>query len=329
MTGGAGFIGSEFVRQISSTKAEVLVLDKLTYAGDLSRLNGLPNVRFLHADIKEIADHSEFILKNVSDVHQCIIVNFAAESHVDRSVSGGMVFYETNVLGTQALLEFSTAIGIGKFIQVSTDEVYGSLSSGIAVEDSPLRPASAYSASKAAADLAVLAHSKTHGLNVSITRASNTFGPYQFPEKLIPRAIVLALSGKSIEVYGDGKQVREWISATDHARGILEVCRKGKNQTIYNLGSGVRLSNIELVKQMAAIMSDIGMSPNILFVTDRPGHDFRYALDSSKANSDLDWKSNGISTDSLVETINWYLRNSEWWEKHLVGSERISYAKSD
>lgn len=329
VAGGAGFIGSEFVRQLSPTGAEVIVLDKLTYAGDTTRLAGCRNVKFLKSDIKEIKNHSDFFMKNISDLQKCILVNFAAESHVDRSVYDGMKFYETNVLGTQALLEFSTKNGIEKFVQVSTDEVYGSLESGVASEGNALRPASAYSASKAAADLAVLAHSETHGLNVSITRASNTFGAYQFPEKLIPRAIVLALSGKAVEVYGDGRQVREWISAADHARGILEVCIKGKNQAIYNLGSGVRLSNIELVTQILQRLSNFGITSEISFVADRPGHDFRYALDSSKAKSELNWTSSGIDTNALANTIDWYLQNQEWWGRHLHGSERISYSKSE
>lgn len=325
VSGGAGFIGSEFVRQLSQEGHRVIVLDSLAYSGDLARLPKENGFKLIQADINDIDFFTQEILEYFNDSSEKFLVNFAAESHVDRSVSNARTFYMTNVLGTQALLEFATKNAFTKFVQVSTDEVYGSLQIGEATEKSALNPASAYSASKASADLAVLAHSQTHGLNVSISRASNTYGSYQFPEKLIPRAIVLALSGKPIEIYGNGQQVREWISVSDHARGIMKICELGQKGSIYNLGSGVRMSNLNLIMELVNLLGLRGVNARIEFVSDRPGHDFRYAIDSSKSNNELSWISRGIDSFDLGETIQWYLNNENWWKKFLPGTDRISY----
>jgi dTDP-glucose 4,6-dehydratase len=325
VAGGAGFIGSEFVRLISSLNHQVIVVDSLTYAGDLERIENLANVQVIQADILNINDFSTDITKTFSIGVNTYLVNFAAESHVDRSIASGFDFYKTNVLGTQVLLEFASRIKLSKFVQVGTDEVYGSLSTGEADENYPIETNSAYSASKAGADLAVLAHFKTHGLNMNITRACNTYGKYQYPEKLIPRSIVLSLSNLPIEIYGNGTQVREWIAVEDHALGILKVCESGVSGEIYNLGTGARISNLDLVTGLASLLEESGLKPSISFVNDRPGHDVRYALNSEKARKHLNWNPEGFSTQSLRSTLNWYLENENWWKKHLSNSERISY----
>ena len=325
VTGGAGFIGSEFVRLISSLNHQVVVVDSMTYAGDLDRIVNLENVHVFQTDILNINEVSDEIANIFSNDIANYLVNFAAESHVDRSIASGFNFYKTNVLGTQVLLEFASRMRLRKFVQVGTDEVYGSLLSGEADENYPIETNSAYSASKAGADLAVLAHFKTHGLNMNITRACNTYGKYQYPEKLIPRSIVLSLSNLPIEIYGNGKQVREWITVEDHALGILKVCESGAAGEIYNLGTGTRVSNIELVTSLASLMEESGLKPSISFVNDRPGHDVRYALNSGKARKDLNWNPEGFSAQSLKSTLTWYLENEKWWKKHLSDAERISY----
>ena len=325
VTGGAGFIGSEFVRLVSSLNHKVIVVDSMTYAGDLDRIENLTNVHVFQLDILNISEISDDITNIFSSDDVNYLVNFAAESHVDRSIASGINFYKTNVLGTQVLLEFASKIGLFKFVQVGTDEVYGSLPSGEADENYPIETNSAYSASKAGADLAVLAHFKTHGLNVNITRACNTYGKYQYPEKLIPRSIVLSLSNLPIEIYGNGKQVREWITVEDHALGILKVCEYGVAGEIYNLGTGTRISNIELATSLAALMEENGLRPSISFVNDRPGHDVRYALNSEKSRKLLNWNPEGFSAQSLMSKLTWYLENVNWWKKHLSNSERISY----
>jgi dTDP-glucose 4,6-dehydratase len=311
VTGGAGFIGSNFVRYILQhhTDWQVTNLDKLTYAGNLENLKDIESHSGYHFIKGDIADRKlvNELLGNKFE----IIVNFAAESHVDRSIMDATPFIETNIKGTQVLLEGIRQHGIEKFIQVSTDEVYGSTDIGKFTEESPMSPSSPYSASKAAADLLCLAYYKTHKLPVVITRCSNNFGPYQFPEKLIPLAITNVLENKSIPIYGDGLNIRDWIYVEDHCRALEAVIQKGQAGQIYNIASGQEKTNLEVIHTLLETMGK--PTELITFVNDRPGHDRRYSLDTSKTGRELGWKPLFSFEQALKNTVEWYLGHKAWW----------------
>jgi len=311
VTGGAGFIGSNFIHYILNKYPDwqVTNLDKLTYAGNLENLKDIeshPGYRFIKGDIADRKLVNELIGNKFE-----IIVNFAAESHVDRSILDASPFIETNIRGTQVMLEGIRQHPVKKFIQVSTDEVYGSIESGSFTETSPMSPSSPYSASKAAADLLCLAYYRTYNLPVLITRSSNNFGPYQFPEKLIPLAITNALEGKPIPVYGDGLNIRDWIYVEDHCRALEAVIQKGQPGQIYNIAADQERANLELLN----ILLDVLGKPKKLlaFVADRPGHDRRYALDISKITHKLGWSPTHAFEKALKDTINWYVSHEPWW----------------
>jgi dTDP-glucose 4,6-dehydratase len=322
VTGGAGFIGSNFIRYIldKHPEWEITNLDKLTYAGNLENLTDVqdePRYHFIQGDIadRELLDK---VLNRGFDA----IINFAAESHVDRSILDPSPFIKTNIEGTQALLEGARKYGVEKYIQVSTDEVYGSIDSGSFTEESPLFPNSPYSASKAAADLLCLAYWKTYRTPVIITRCSNNFGPYQFPEKLIPLATTNALEDKSIPIYGDGLNVRDWIFVADHCRALDLVIQKGKPGEIYNIAGGSEKTNLELIYRLLDLLN----KPRSLmqFITDRPGHDRRYALDTKKITNELGWKPVHTFEAALAATIDWYLKNEPWWRR-IKSGEYLKY----
>jgi dTDP-glucose 4,6-dehydratase len=321
VTGGAGFIGSNFVRYFLKEHPdwEITNLDKLTYAGNLENLKDIedkPGYRFVKGDITD----RELISKILQDRFDAII-NFAAESHVDRSILDASPFIETNIKGTQILLEGARQYSVARFVQVSTDEVYGSTEKGKFTEKSPLAPNSPYSASKTAADLLCHAYWKSHQLPVMITRCSNNLGPFQFPEKLIPLAVTNALENKPVPVYGDGLNVRDWIYVEDHCRALDTVLQKGKPGEIYNIGANQEKTNLELIHRLLDIM---GKSRELItFVTDRPGHDRRYALDTTKISRELGWKPVYSFDKALSITIDWYINNEAWWRKIKSGE----YAK--
>ena len=311
ITGGAGFIGSNYLRQIISGDlsgiSEITVVDKLTYAGNLKNFESLPedSFNFVEADICDV----ELMNKLVSS-HEAI-VNFAAESHVDRSISSVENFVATNVAGTANLLTLANKHSVSKFVQISTDEVYGSIEQGSWSEMEPLLPNSPYSATKASADLMCRSFFQTYGLNVSITRASNNYGPSQYPEKLIPLAITNLLLGESVPIYGTGLNVRDWIFVKDHCNAIHQVLFGGNAGEIYNIGGGQELSNIHIVK---LIMEILGVSDSrIKFVADRLGHDWRYSVDTQKIENDLAFKTKVSLESGLKETISWYETNRDFW----------------
>lgn len=319
ITGGAGFIGSAFVRFLAKRHPEddLYVLDKLTYAGNLENLAQVSSYTFIHGDIC-----NEKVVKDTLQQYQIeAIVHFAAESHVDRSIKGADVFVTTNVVGTQILLDAAKEQGIKKYIQVSTDEVYGSLGgSGYFSELSPLAPNSPYSASKAGADLLARAYHETYGLDVSITRCSNNYGPYHFPEKLIPLMITNALQNKPLPVYGDGMHIRDWLHVDDHCKAINLVLRKGKPGEVYNIGGHNERTNIEIVER---IVQTLGVSTSLIhFVGDRLGHDRRYAIDASKIETELGWKADYSFEEGIVEVIDWYIQEKKWWQRVLSGEYR-------
>ena len=325
VTGAAGFIGSNFINHILSTRDdfEIVNLDKLTYAGNLENLKpseGKKNYHFVKGDItnNELVDYifNKYSIKYV--------INFAAESHVDRSILGSEVFYRTNVVGTNVLLEAARRYQIEKFLQISTDEVYGSLgATGLFTENTPLSPNSPYSSSKTAADMAVLAFHHTYGLPVVITRCSNNYGPLQFPEKLIPLMIINALGNKKLPVYGDGLNVRDWIYVIDHNKAAELVFEKGKSGEVYNIGASREMKNIEIVK---LILKKLGKGEELIeYVKDRPGHDRRYAIDSSKIQNDLGWKPSFEFERAIGDTIDWYLNNKSWWERIISGEYQKYY----
>lgn len=325
VTGGAGFIGSNFINYILSSKDDLFIvnLDKLTYAGNLENLKEIENNKnyfFVKGDINnnELVD---FLFKKYLFDY---VINFAAESHVDRSILGSEVFYITNVLGTNVLLEASRRYGIEKFIQISTDEVYGSLGpTGLFTEKTPLSPNSPYSSSKAAADLMALSFHHTFGLPVVITRCSNNYGPYQFPEKLIPLMIINALGKKNLPVYGDGLNVRDWVYVVDHNRAVELVLEKGKPGEVYNIGASREMKNIDIVK---LILTKLEKPENLIqYVKDRPGHDRRYAIDSSKIQNELGWKPEFDFERAIDQTIDWYLTNKEWWNRIITGDYQKYY----
>jgi dTDP-glucose 4,6-dehydratase len=312
VTGGAGFIGSNYVKRILDGSlggvSHVTVLDKLTYAGTKTNLQSLPtkDFEFIEGDICDQELVNDLVTRNDA------IINFAAESHVDRSIEGAKDFVLTNVLGTQTLLEASRKMEETIFVQISTDEVYGSISSGSSVETDYLLPNSPYSATKASADLLARAYFKTYGLDVRITRCSNNFGPNQFPEKLIPLFITNLMEGKKVPVYGDGLNVRDWLHVDDHCRGIHLVLTKGEAGNIYNIGGGAELSNLELTMQILKIMGK--EDSDLEFVKDRLGHDLRYSVDHSKISSDLGYAPRVPFTQGLLDTVDWYRRNESWWK---------------
>ena len=325
VTGGAGFIGSNLVRHILRERPgwTIVNLDKLTYAGNLESLADLqtdPRHVFVRGDIADAKLVERLCLEHGVEA----ILNLAAESHVDRSILGPAIFVETNVAGTQALLDVARACKVRRFLQVSTDEVYGSLGpQGRFTESSPLKPSSPYSASKAAADLLVHGYAHTFGLDVVTTRSSNNYGPYQFPEKLIPLMIANALTGKPLPVYGDGMQVRDWIHVEDHCAALLAALEKGKAGEIYNVGSDNEWPNLHIVRRILAVLG----KPEALIehVKDRPGHDRRYAIDAGKARAELGWEPRIAFADGLARTVAWYLGNRSWWERVRTGEYRAYY----
>jgi dTDP-glucose 4,6-dehydratase len=325
VTGGAGFIGSNFINYILQERDDynIINLDKLTYAGNLENLVSYEsdkNYHFIKGDIinAELVNYlfQKFDIKYV--------INFAAESHVDRSILGSEVFFRSNVLGTNVLLEASRKFEVEKFLQVSTDEVYGSLDSeGLFTEETPLHPNSPYSASKASADMMAVSFHHTYGLPVVITRCSNNYGPYQFPEKLIPLMIINTLKNKKLPVYGDGMNVRDWIYVIDHNRAVEVVFEKGKEGEIYNIGASTEMPNIEIVK---LILKELGKSEDMIeYVKDRPGHDRRYAIDSTKIEGVLGWKPKFKFEDAVSQTIKWYLDNKLWWKRIISGEYQNYY----
>ena len=311
VTGGAGFIGSNFVRRVVDGSltgvSSLTVLDKLTYAGTLTNLTSIPgdSFEFIQGDICDPE-----LTKELASRHDAV-VNFAAESHVDRSIQGSRDFVITNVLGTQTLLEAALAAETETFIQVSTDEVYGSIVEGSWQETDPLLPNSPYSASKASADLFARTYHKTHGLDVRITRCSNNYGPYQFPEKIIPLFVTNLMDGRKIPVYGNGSNVRDWLHVDDHCRGIHAVLMRGRSGEIYNIGGGVELTNLELTRKILYLLGK--NESNIEFVADRPGHDMRYSVNIRKISDELGYKPTVDLNEGLADTVDWYQRNEEWW----------------
>jgi len=308
ITGGAGFIGSEFVRQAVRKGHQVAVVDKLTYAGDLERLSEVrKDITFYKADIS----NQEFIEHIFDQEDPEVVVHFAAESHVDRSLLDPYPFISSNVLGTQVLLEVSKAKGVELFVNMSTDEVYGDLGKeGTFTEESPLKPNSPYSVSKASADMLGRAYYRSFGLPVVTIRASNNYGPWQYPEKFVPVIILKALQDEKIPVYGDGSNVREWLYVEDCAEGIMAAIEKGKPGEIYNIGSKEEKQNIEVAK---AILKLLGKGEDLIeFVKDRPGHDFRYSLDTTKANKELGWEAKTSFDEGIKKTLEWYIEHLKW-----------------
>ncbi|MGZ4929693.1 MAG: dTDP-glucose 4,6-dehydratase [Halobacteriota archaeon] len=311
ITGGAGFIGSSFVRHILTEypSAEVSVLDKLTYAGNVNNLKDVrADIELIKGDIcdKEIVSRS---IRNCEGV-----INFAAETHVDRSIVDAQAFVQTDIVGTHVLLEAAKEHNVKQYLQISTDEVYGSIKEGSFREGAPLNPSSPYAASKAGADLLALSYAKTYGLPCAITRSSNNYGPYQHPEKLIPHFITNALRNRPLTVYGRGDNVRDWIHVCDNCRAIDLVRRKGKSGEVYNIGGGNERSNLEITK---TILELLGKPSTLMsFTADRPGHDYRYSVDCSKIQA-LGWRSETAFKEGLAQTVSWY-KDNEWWWAPLV-----------
>ena len=331
VTGGAGFIGSNFVRYLFSSREDVQVvnLDALTYAGNRENLSDLashPGYRFVHGDIRD----RELVATLLKEHAVEAVVHFAAESHVDRSIEGPEVFVKTNVGGTLNLLEAARAHGVARFLQISTDEVYGSLGpEGFFTEETPYHPNNPYSASKAGADLLALSYHRTFGLPVVITRTSNNYGPYQFPEKLIPLMITNALTGKPLPVYGDGQNVRDWIYVEDNCRALDLVLHAGRLGEVYNIGGGNEWKNLELVERLTGLIDGhlglIGERSTrrlVTFVQDRLGHDRRYATDSSKIERELGWERTVSFEEGLRRTVEWYIKNERWWRRIQSGEYR-------
>jgi len=326
VTGGAGFIGSNFIYYMLKKYPgyQLINLDKLTYAGNLENLKGVegnPDYKFVKGDITDVKLVDDLVGQGVD-----AIINFAAESHVDRSIEDPAVFVKTNIEGTQILLETARKHQVKKFLQVSTDEVYGSLgATGYFTETTPLAPNSPYSASKAGADLLVRAYHETFGLSVNITRCSNNYGPYQFPEKLIPLMVSNALHDQPLPVYGDGLNVRDWLHVEDHCSAIDLVLHKGAVGEVYNVGGNNEKTNIEIVK---AILAHLGKPESLIkYVKDRPGHDRRYAIDATKIKTDLGWIPKYNFAKGIAETIDWYVQNRDWWEKIKSGEYLEYYAR--
>ncbi|NPC70551.1 dTDP-glucose 4,6-dehydratase [Corallococcus exiguus] len=322
VTGGCGFIGSNLVKYLRRERPDwkIVNLDKLTYAGNLETLadlEGDPKHVFVRGDIanRELVEH--LIVQHGVDA----VMHLAAESHVDRSILGPEVFINTNVLGTQQLLEACRARGVKRFLMVSTDEVYGSLGpTGAFTETSPLQPSSPYSASKTSSDLVALAYHHTFKMDVVVTRCSNNYGRYQFPEKLIPLMVVNALHDKPLPVYGDGANVRDWLHVEDHCQGLLVALEKGRAGEVYNIGGGSERRNIEIVKGILGLLKK--PESLIQYVADRPGHDRRYAIDPTKIRTELGYQPKHTFEQGLEETVTWYMENRAWWERVTSGAYR-------
>lgn len=322
VTGGAGFIGSNFIFYMLKTypSYRIICVDKLTYAGNLSTLTSVmtnPNFRFVKADICDRKAINQLFEEEKPDM----IVNFAAESHVDRSINNPVFFLETNILGTDVLMDACLKYGIKRYHQVSTDEVYGDLPLDrpdlLFTETTPLHPSSPYSSSKAAADLLVLSYFRTYGLPVTISRCSNNYGPYQYPEKLIPLMIVNALNNQQLPVYGNGQNVRDWLYVEDHCRAIDLVIHKGREGEVYNIGGHNEMANINIVK---LICKELGKSEDLItYVADRKGHDLRYAIDPTKIYTELGWLPETKFANGIKKTIQWYLDNHQWREDIISG----------
>ena len=330
VTGGAGFIGGNFAHYMTNTypNDDIVVLDALTYAGNLETLEPImnkPNFKFVKGDIRDRAFIYDLFAKERFDV----VVNFAAESHVDRSIENPGIFVETNVMGVQVLLDASLKYNVKRYHQVSTDEVYGDLplerKDLMFTEKTPLHTSSPYSASKASADLLTLAYYRTYKLPVTISRCSNNYGPYHFPEKLIPLMISRALANESLPVYGKGENVRDWLHVHDHCTAIDLIIRQGKKGEVYNIGGHNERTNLEVVK---TILKQLNKSEDLIhFVTDRPGHDLRYAIDPTKIETELGWKPVYNFDTGIKQTIDWYLNNKSWWGNIISGEYQEYYAK--
>jgi len=331
ITGGAGFIGSNFIRFLigpeSSRKIpyQIINLDKLTYAGNLENLADLASVEDYQFVKGDICDGK--LVEKILESGVEAIVNFAAESHVDRSLYEPDLFIQTNVVGVQILLNAAMRHKIKKFIQISTDEVYGSLEPAAPAfrEDTPLAPNSPYSASKAAADLLVRSYFKTYGLPAIITRCSNNYGPYQFPEKLIPLLITNAIEDKPLPIYGDGLNIRDWIQVQDHCRALEVILEKGRVGEIYNIGGEGERTNLEITE---TVLSILGKPKSLIrFVTDRPGHDRRYAINYSKLKTNLGWSPSYQLQEGLTQTVRWYIEHEQWWRRIKSGAYRDFYQR--
>lgn len=330
VTGGAGFIGSNFIFYMLKKYPEyrIICLDKLTYAGNLSTLKSVmdnPNFRFVKDDICD----REAVYKLFEEEKPDIVVNFAAESHVDRSIENPGVFLETNIMGTATLMDACRKYGIERYHQVSTDEVYGDLPLDrpdlFFTEETPIHTSSPYSSSKASADLLVQAYNRTYGLPVTISRCSNNYGPYHFPEKLIPLMIVNAHADKPLPVYGEGLNVRDWLYVEDHCKAIDLIIHKGRVGEVYNIGGHNEKTNIYIVKK---ILELLGKPESLItYVADRKGHDLRYAIDSTKIHTELGWLPETKFDDGIVKTVNWYLENQEWWKNIISGEYQDYYEK--
>jgi len=327
VTGGAGFIGSNLVMYLLKKYSDIRLvnLDKLTYAGNLENLESVKNDRRYHFEKGDICERG--LVEGLLRKHKVdTIINVAAETHVDRSIVGSAEFIQTNVVGTHILLELAKENKISRFVQVSTDEVYGSLGpSGKFTEETPMHPNSPYAASKASADNFVLAYQHTYGSPAVITRCSNNYGPFQFPEKLIPLMIANALNDKPLPVYGDGMNVRDWLHVADHCSAIDAVLHRGRAGEVYNIGGSNEKPNLELVKLLLTLLGK--KETLITFVKDRPGHDRRYAIDSSKIQNELGWKPSYAFEQGIEETVKWYVKNREWWERIVNGEYRQYYRK--
>ena len=330
VTGGAGFIGSNFIFHMLKEHPEdrIICLDKLTYAGNLSTLESImdkPNFRFVKMDICD----RPAVYALFEEEHPDMVVNFAAESHVDRSILNPEIFLETNIIGTSVLMDACRKYGIKRYHQVSTDEVYGDLPLDrpdlFFTETTPIHTSSPYSSSKAGADLLVLAYHRTYGLPVTISRCSNNYGPYHFPEKLIPLMIINALHDKPLPVYGDGLNVRDWLYVEDHCRAIDLILQKGRVGEVYNVGGHNEMRNIDIVK---LICKELGKPESLItYVKDRKGHDRRYAIDPTKIHNELGWLPETKFADGIKKTIKWYLENQEWWENIVNGEYQKYYEK--
>lgn len=330
VTGGAGFIGSNFIFYLLEKHQEyrIVCVDKLTYAGNMSTLNSVMdknNFRFVKMDICDRDSVYQLFEEEKPD----IVVNFAAESHVDRSIEDPSVFLNTNIIGTSVLMDACRKFGIQRYHQVSTDEVYGDLPLDrpdlFFTEETPIHTSSPYSSSKAGADLLVLAYHRTYGLPVTISRCSNNYGPYHFPEKLIPLMIINALKNKPLPVYGEGLNVRDWLYVEDHCKAIDLIIHNGRIGEVYNIGGHNEMKNIDIVKM---ICKELGKSEDlIVHVADRKGHDMRYAIDPSKIRNELGWYPETKFSDGIKKTINWYLNNNYWWEEIISGEYRDYYQK--
>lgn len=330
VTGGAGFIGGYYIHYHLATHPEdrVVCIDKLTYAGNLSTLASVmdnPNFRFCKLDICD----NDSVFNLFEEEKPDVVINFAAESHVDRSIENPSIFLQTNILGTATMMDACRVFGNVRYHQVSTDEVYGDLPLDrpdlFFTEDTPIHTSSPYSSSKAGADLLVLAYLRTYGLPVTISRCSNNYGPYQFPEKLIPLMIVNCLNDKPLPVYGEGKNIRDWLYVEDHCKAIDLIVRKGKIGEVYNVGGHNEMANIDIVK---LICRELNKSESLItYVADRKGHDMRYAIDPAKIHNELGWLPETKFADGIKKTINWYLENKPWWEEIISGEYQNYYDK--